>query len=299
MDKVGTMLPAHLVALRPHQWTKNGLVFAAFFFALGDQGQDVGLPEFWRVLMATALFCLASSAVYLVNDVRDRELDRKHPTKRFRPIAAGSVQVRTALLMSAVLCVGSLVAAWWLSPKYLAVLAGYLVMQVAYTLYLKKIPLVDVVVIATGFILRAVAGAVAINVVISSWLLVCTFLLAAFLGLSKRRHEKVVLADLKATTRPSLEKTSGKLLDRLIMVTAGLAALAYSLYTVAPDTVLKFGSRKLAFTIPFVLLGLWRYFHLVYRREEGGRPEKVLLTDPPMIAIVLLYGATLLGLFLL
>lgn len=296
----GGLLP-HIIALRPHQWTKNGLVFAAFFFALGDQVQDadIGLQAFLRVCLATALFCLTSSSIYLINDSCDRELDRKHPTKRFRPIAAGLVKVQTAYVMSAVLALGSLAAAWFLSPKLCAVLATYLVMQIAYTFYLKRIALLDVITIACGFILRAVAGAVVINVVISNWLLGCTFLLALFLGLSKRRHEKVVLSHLEGATRKSLGQTSGKLLDQLILGVAILAALAYSAYTVWPDTVAKFGSYKLALTIPFVLLGLWRYFFLVYRKEEGGRPEKVLLTDPPMIGILLAYAAVLLGLFLL
>lgn len=295
----GGLLP-HIIALRPHQWTKNGLVFAAFFFALGDQGQDVGLQQFIRVCLAAALFCLTSSSIYLINDSNDRELDRKHPTKRFRPIAAGSVKVKTAFVMSAVLAVGSLTAAALLSPKLFAVLATYLVMQIAYTFYLKRIALLDVITIALGFILRAVAGAVVINVVISNWLLGCTFLLALFLGLSKRRHETVVLSHLGGSTRIyDIGQISGKLLDRLILGVAILAAIAYSAYTVWPDTVAKFGSYKLALTIPFVLLGLWRYFFLVYRKEEGGRPEKVLLTDPPMIGILLAYAAVLLGLFLL
>jgi len=291
------LLP-HIIALRPHQWTKNGLVFAAFFFALGDQGQEVGLEAFIRVCLATALFCLTSSSIYLINDSSDREADRKHPTKRFRPIAAGSVKVRTALIMSALLALGSLTAAWFLSPKLMAVLAAYLVMQIAYTFYLKRIALLDVIIIAIGFILRAVAGAVAINVIISNWLLGCTFLLALFLGLSKRRHEKVVLSHVADSTRKNLGQLPEKLLDQLILGVAVLAALAYAAYTVWPDTVAKFGSYKLALTIPFVLLGLWRYFFLVYRKQEGGRPEKVLLTDPPMIGILLAYAAVLLALFL-
>ena len=305
-DGAGTRYPgwlAPLVALRPQQWTKNGVVFAAFVFALGDAAQEVDAVDFLRVCLAALCFCFASSAIYLVNDVRDRELDRLHPTKRFRPVAAGQVAPRTAVAMSVALVLVALGLALWLSglpphhPLFLVALVSYLLMQAAYVFVLKHVPLVDVGVIAFGFLIRAVAGAVVIPVVLSHWLLGCTFLLALFLGLSKRRHEKVVLADLGDAARPSLGRTSGKLLDRLIVAVALLSLATYSAYTIAPATQAKFGGPMLAWTIPWVVLGIWRYFFLVYRREEGGRPEKVLLTDPPIIGIVLGYGATLLFLF--
>ncbi|MFO1491310.1 MAG: UbiA prenyltransferase family protein [Kiritimatiellia bacterium] len=289
---------SHLVALRPHQWTKNSVVAAAYVFALGDRHQTLPANALWITLAITACFCLASSAIYLVNDVRDIELDRLHPTKRFRPIAAGQVRIPTALLMSAALAATALAVSRWIQPLACLPVAAYLVKQLGYSMGLKRIAYLDVILIATGFVLRALGGALALgpDVSISHWLLICTFLLALFLGFSKRRHEKVTLGGLKDNARPSLRQVDEKTLDSVILLAAGATLTAYALYTIAPETVAKFGSRKLAWTIPFVAMGLWRYFHLVYRREEGGRPERVLLTDPAMIGILAAYTATILAL---
>ena len=289
-------LKAHVVAMRPHQWTKNSVVVAAYIFALGDKHQTLPPNALWITLAITACFCLVSSAIYLVNDVRDIELDRLHPTKRFRPIAAGTVAVPAALALSAVLAATSLGLSWWIQPAACVVLAAYLVKQLGYSFGLKKIAYLDVILIATGFVLRALAGALALGpgISISHWLLTCTFLLALFLGFSKRRHEKVTLGDLKDNARPSLRQVDEKTLDSVILLVAGATLTAYALYTVAAETVDKFGSRKLAWTIPLVALGLWRYHHLVYRREEGGRPERVMLTDPAMIGILAAYAGAIL-----
>ena len=283
-----------LLALRPNQWTKNALVFAAFIFALGDKTQQIGWMSFWKALVAAGLFCMLSSAVYLINDIRHMELDRAHPKKRFRPIAAGQVPVPLAWGMSVLLAVAGLLGAYLVSPRLFCVDVGYLLLQLAYTFGLKKIALIDLFVIAIGFVLRALAGAVALDVYISPWLLLSTLLLALFLALCKRRHEKVVLTDLGSSTRDSLEKYDPKLLDQLISIVSAAVIVFYAIYTLWPDTVKKYGTPYLAFTIPFVLFGLFRYLDLVYRHEKGDRPEKILLTDVPLIIDLLLYGATVL-----
>ena len=299
LAKVERFLPPWLRAMRPQQWTKNALVFAAFIFALGDQQQDISLNSFWRVAMAAFLFSLISSGIYLLNDVKDVELDRSHPTKRWRPIAARQLSVHAALILSFILLAGGLLATSVLSLELTAVCGAYVILQICYTFGLKRVALIDLFVIAAGFIFRALAGAVVLNVTISPWLLLCTMLLALFLGLCKRRHEKVVLNDLGEETRPSLEKYSQGLLDQLISIVSSATIVCYAIYTLWPDTVEKFGTNQLGFTIPFVIFGLFRYLDLVYRHEKGDRPEKILLTDIPLIIDLLLYGLTVLVILLL
>lgn len=279
--------------LRAKQWTKNVVVFAAFFFALGDQHQSLSFWELWKVTLAALAFALVSSGVYILNDLKDAPQDRLHPIKRHRPIAAGEVGLRTAWITALFLFAVGLGGAWRLGGGFLSVLGAYLGLQGIYTLGLKRIPLVDVMVIALGFVLRALAGGVVIHVPISSWLLICTLFLALFLALCKRRHEKVNLAGMG--TRVSLDAYSERLLDQLIPMTAATALVVYSIYTLWPDTVAKFGSAHLAFTIPFVVFGIFRYMDLVYRQEQGDRPEHTLLTDVPLMVDVALFGLTAVG----
>lgn len=288
------MNPAPLLrSLRPKQWTKNAVVLAALVFALGDSTQSWVGPALAqaliRALSAAALFCVASSAIYLMNDLRDVELDRAHPMKRNRPLAAGEIQPGTVRLASALLLVLALAGAALLDRDFLVVLGGYLLLQAAYTFGLKRIALLDIFVIASGFVLRALAGGVVIHVPISPWLLVCTLLLALFLALCKRRHELVATGQ-SGLTRPSLRQYDQGLLDALIPLTGSATLVCYSVYTLWPETVDKFGTTQLAFTIPLVAFGLFRYLDLVYRHELGGRPEQLLLTDPPLLITVLLYG---------
>ncbi len=285
---------SYVLALRPTQWTKNGLVLAAFLFAIGDRTQSVSVSALATVLIAAGLFCALSSGIYLVNDVKDLALDREHPTKRWRPVAAGEVPVAGALALALVLLTGALLASFRLSFNFGLVAGAYVFLQLNYTLWLKKIALVDLFVIAAGFVLRALAGAVVLEVNISPWLILCTMLLALFLALCKRRHEKVVVGDARdsAASRPSLAQYHAKLLDQLIGIVSSAVIVCYALYTLWPDTVAKFGSARLGFTIPFVLFGLFRYLDLVYRHEKGDRPEKILLTDLPLIVDLLLYAAT-------
>lgn len=291
------MSPLVLVRLlRVKQWTKNAVVFAAFVFALGDRNQDLDAWELWKVCLAALAFSLVSSAVYIFNDLRDAPQDRLHPIKRHRPIAAGTVNPGLAVGIAAALLAAGLGGAWRLGVDLLAVVGAYLALQVAYTLGLKRLALVDVVVIAIGFVLRALAGAVVIHVVISPWLLLCALLLALFLGLCKRRHEKVNLAG--QGTRESLGSYDERLLDLLISMMGGASLVCYSIYTLWPETVAKFGTPWLGATIPFVVFGLFRYMDLVYRQEKGDRPEQILLTDLPLMADVVLYGIAVLWILL-
>lgn len=285
-------IPSAVRALRPKQWTKNAVVFAAFLFALGDRQQHVGLSGFWTSLQAAFLFCLVSSGVYLMNDVRDVDQDRAHPTKKLRPVAAGELSPRFASLMAAVLLAAGLAGTWWMSLELFYVVGGYVALQIAYTFALKHIALIDLFVIAGGFVLRALAGAVALQVTISPWLLLCALLLALFLALCKRRHERVVLNDALGETRKSLEYYDEPLLDQLIAVVSAATLVCYALYTLWPDTVQKFGTARLGLTIPFVIFGIFRYLDLVYRHEKGGQPELILLTDIPLLADLALYGLT-------
>lgn len=283
-------------ALRPKQWTKNAVVFAPLIFALGDPAQHVGRTHLWIAAAATLIFCIVSSGIYVMNDVRDVELDRQHPTKRLRPFASGALSPGTGRVLSFVLLAGGLALAVYLDKLFAYAVAGYIVLQLLYTFGLKKIALVDIMIIAAGFVLRTLAGALAIHVTVSPWLLLCAMLLALFLALCKRRHELVVLSGEDGQTRPSLRGYDQRLLDVLISMIAAATLIVYCLYTLWPDTVAKFGSQKLGFTIPFVVFGLFRYLDLVYRHERGGRPEQILLTDIPLLINIALYAATALTL---
>lgn len=291
---------AWLRALRPAQWMKNGVVAAAYFFAWGDSSQRAhvrGVEPLLLELLAVVCFCCVSSGVYLVNDVRDVEADRAHPVKRLRPLAAGLIGPRAALAVAGLLAAAGLCGAALLQHLYVAVLASYALMQLAYTFGLKRVPYVDVFVIATGFVMRAVAGAVALSVRISPWLLLCTFLLALFLALCKRRHEKISLDGQGEQHREALVGYDRHLLDIQIGITASATLVCYAIYTLSAETVQRFGTARLGLTIPFVVFGLFRYMELVYRHDEGGRPEKVLLTDRVLMATLACYALTALAVF--
>ena len=277
-----------LISLRPGQWTKNLLVFAGLLFAkrLFDPAA-VG-----DAMAAFAIFCALSGAVYLVNDILDREIDRRHPTKARRPIASGALPVAIAASTSAVLTGSGLLGAFVINSKFGWVAAGYLALQVLYSAKLKHIVILDVLTIAIGFVLRAVGGAFAIDVEISQWLLVCTILLALFIALAKRRHELVLLADGATGHRPILGEYSAYLLDQMISVVTASTLVAYIFYTISPETQEKFGTALLELTIPFPIYGIFRYLYLVHRRQGGGSPAELLLTDRPLLACVALWAAS-------
>ncbi len=299
-ERLKVRLPALVRAMRPSQWTKNGVVFAAFFFARWDPGQRTH-AEGWLPLaliaLAAAAFCAASSAVYLVNDIHDREADRAHPQKRVRPLASGALAVPFAVAAASALASVGVTLAFAVNAGLGALVVAYLALQAVYTYGLRRVAFVDAFVIAIGFVLRAVAGAVAIQVRISPWLLLCAFLLALFLALCKRRHEKVLSESMEEKLRESLDGYDARVLDQAIAVVSASTVVSYALYTLSEETVTRFGTNRLGLTIPFVLFGILRYLDLVYRQEQGGRPERVLLTDRILIVTILLYGLTALAVF--
>lgn len=289
----GTTKIRSLVLLaRPHQWTKNVLVFAALVFA-----QRLFEPEsVVRSAIAFAAFCVLSSAAYVVNDLRDRGKDRLHPEKRLRPLASGAVGTIEAIAFAILLAAGAILLAAWLTPHFLVVLGAYAVLQVAYSFGLKEVAVVDVMGLAGGFVLRATAGGVAIAVEISPWLIICTFLLALFLGFAKRRHEVTVLEDKAALHRTSLQDYSPYFLDQMIAVVTASTVVAYAIYTVSPEVQGRLGTQHLYLTLPFVLFGIFRYLYLVHQRNEGGNPTRVLLTDRALYLNGILWFATVLWL---
>jgi 4-hydroxybenzoate polyprenyltransferase len=274
---------AAFAALRPRQWSKNLLLFAGLLFAakLGDA------TRWLEALAAFAVYCAASSAAYLVNDVRDAAHDREHPVKRLRPVASGELPVRTALVLAAVLVAAAFAGAAALGPGSVAFLAGFLVLQAAYTAGLKHVVLIDVLAIAGLFVVRASAGAEAVDVRISPWLLICTGLLALFLALAKRRAELVLVGAEETPGRPVLEGYSLALVDQLVSVVAASTVIAYSLYTFTARD-----SKAMMATVPFVVYGVFRYLLLLHRRDLGEEPENVLLTDVPLLLTIAAWAAT-------
>ena len=278
---------AAVKALRIKQWTKNGVLFAPLLFAKGVVRE--GLPL--KSAVAVAAFSLLASGVYLVNDWADKDNDRHHPEKRHRPIAAGLLSLPVVLLLVA-LCWGAAGAlGLWLGPSFLSVCFAYLGLQALYTWALKKAVILDVMAIALGFILRVVAGAVAIDVVVSNWLFLCTLLLAVFLGFAKRRHELSSLEGSAGAHRANLEDYSLPMLDQMMSISAASTILAYGLYTVSAETVEHVGTDKLKYTVPLVVYGVFRYLFLVHKRGAGGSPEKVLLSDAPLMVDIGLFIA--------
>ena len=275
-----------IVSLRPAQWTKNVIVFAGLLF-----GQRLFDPAaVGEAVTAFVIFCLLSGVVYLINDVVDRESDQHHPVKMSRPIASGEVPVGAALQFAAVLAAGSLLAAFWMRPAFGWISLGYLSLLTFYSGPLKHVVIIDVLTIAIGFVLRAVAGAIAVNVAVSPWLYVVTILGALFLALSKRRHELVLLADGATGHRPILEEYSPYLLDQMISVVTASTLVAYAFYTVSPETIEKFGTNRLGLTLPFPLYGIFRYLYLVHHKEGGGSPSEMFVNDRPLAACVALWA---------
>jgi len=275
-----------LVSLRPEQWTKNLFVFAALVFAQRLTDLDAAA----RAAAAFVIFCALSGAVYLVNDVFDRQQDQRHPLKALRPIASGAIRPNLALATAAALSAVALAAAFALGLPFFAAAAAYLALLCSYSIVLKHIVILDALTVAAGFTLRAAAGAAAIFVPISHWLLVCTTLLALFIALSKRRHELTLLTETATDHRPILGDYTPYLLDQMISVVTASTLIAYAFYTISPETTAKFGTTLLSLTIPFPLYGIFRYLYLVHRRDLGGSPADLLLNDRPLLVCVALWA---------
>jgi 4-hydroxybenzoate polyprenyltransferase len=276
-----------VISLRPAQWVKNCFIFVALIFSRNVFNPEVLVTSFG----AFGIFCLLSGGVYLLNDLLDIEKDRKHPKKCHRPLASGRLSVAAARIALGFILVLSIAGSFWIINKSFGMTAlGYLAVQVAYSALLKEIVIVDVFCIAAGFFLRVVAGAEAIDVPISSWLLICTLFISLFLGLGKRRHELLLLGEDAANHRSVLNEYNMTVLDQMVSVVTAGTVISYSLYAFSQETVKKFGTEKLWYTIPIVLYGIFRYLYLVYRKEGGGSPELTLFGDKPLLASIALYA---------
>ena len=273
-------------SLRPSQWAKNLFVLAALVFGrlLADR---VAVAH---AVVAVVAFCFASSTVYLINDLRDREEDRRHPLKRLRPIAAGTVSPTAAMAAAAVLGLSAFAIAAGLGLPFLLILAGYLVLNLLYTVWLKHLVILDVMSLSLGFVLRVLAGAEATHVEVSRWLFLCTIFLALFLAFSKRRHEITLLAGAAAEQRKVLDHYSPAFLDQMINVVTASSVVAYALYCVAEETVKKYHTQDLIFTIPLVLYGIFRYLYLMYQSPGARNPTEAILRDPPFLINMVLWG---------
>ena len=279
---------AFLLSLRPNQWTKNLVVLAGLLF--GERLFDESAQ--FAAITAFAIFCAVSSSMYLLNDLLDRKEDRQHPTKSKRPIAAGVISPTAAGIGALTLGTGGLSAAFLLSNSFGFSALTFLALLSAYSYTLKRIMILDVFTIAIGFVLRASSGAIAVGVPISNWLLVCTLLLALFLGFTKRRREIEQLGDKAAFHRKTLVEYTPQLLDQFIVVTAAATIVSYAFYTGAPGTVEKFETGLLTATLPFPIYGIFRYLYLVHRRDNSGNPSEMLLKDYPTLACVVLWVVT-------
>ena len=283
------MIKPIIESLRPKQWTKNLLLFAGLLFSKS-------LFQVPLLVKATAgffIFCFLSGAEYIVNDLLDLEQDRTHPLKSKRPLASGRLTPASAIIVVVVLAVAGLASSFLLDRGFGWIALIYFLLMLSYTFALKHVVMLDVIVIALGFVLRAVAGAAVIKVSISSWLLMCTTFLALFLVLNKRRHEMVLLGENATDHRKILGEYSPYLLDLMVTVVTAATVISYALYTTAVDTVQKFGTRNLLFTLPFVLYGIFRYLYLVHQKNMGGSPEQILVKDGPMIVNIFFYLITI------
>ena len=279
------MLIALFKTMRPRQWLKNGLVYIPLFF----DGKLADPESFARTTAAFVLLCFMSSGVYIMNDLMDIEKDQQHPEKRNRPLPSGQLKPRVAVAAAFFFIVGSLIAGYYLSSAFALVLALYLLLQVAYTFYLKNIVLIDVMVLAAGFILRVAAGVAVIHVErFSPWLYVCTGLLALFLALGKRRHELILLGQEAGNHRAILAEYNLDLIDRLIGIVTTSALVAYSLYTFLSEGLPA--NNLMMLTIPLVLYAIFRYLYLIHVRHEGGAPEEIFLRDRPMQLTIVIWA---------
>lgn len=288
--------PELLRAMRPNQWTKNVVIFAALVF----DGKVTDPYYFVCTVAGFLVFCLVSGAVYLINDLADIEKDRQHPKKRDRPLASGRLSVQVAQAAIVIILVACLPVSFLIDPLFGAIVLAYLLLQVAYSFVFKHIVIVDVLVIAAGFVLRVGAGAALVDAErFSPWLYVCVVLLALFLGLSKRRGELVLLQENANSHRAILEEYSLPMLDEMISVVTATTVLAYALYTFDPGNPHLPENHLMMLTIPFVLYSIFRYIYLIHQRGETAPPDEVLLKDRPLQVTVVLWGATVLSLLYL
>lgn len=284
------MLLSLLKLVRPVQWIKNGVVLAALIFGGEISNLSKSINAFWAV----GIFCLLASAVYALNDLIDREKDKLHPAKKDRPIASGAIGPAAAVGLIFIFLAAGLTGAWFLSPEFFMVTLIFFGLNVLYSLWLKNVVIIDVMSIALSFVIRAYAGAVAINVPASKWLLINTLFLALFLGFGKRRHELVMLEGEASQHRKILDKYSPYLLDQLIGVVTASVVVMYMLYSFSAEVSKKLDTENLFLTIPFVVYGIFRYLYLIHKEEKGGSPTRVMISDTPLLITIILWLATVL-----
>jgi 4-hydroxybenzoate polyprenyltransferase len=275
-------------SLRIQQWIKNLFVFAPLIFS-----QNVfNIPLLIKTFLAFVLFCILSGAAYILNDIQDLEEDKLHPLKSKRPLASERLKKNHALFACILFVLLGLAGAYFLNVYFFVVVLVYFILQIAYSIWLKHVVIIDVFLIAAGYFLRVIAGGLAIEVQISPWLFICTILIALFLALSKRRHELVLLDKSAEIHRPILKEYTPNLLDQMIAVVTASTVISYCLYTVSSETIAKFGTKNLLFTVPFVLYGIFRYLYLVHQKDEGGSPEALIIKDKPLLVDLFLWIAT-------
>ena len=274
-------------SLRPYQWIKNVLVFAALLFSLSLFKWDLVMHS----MIAFWTFCFAGSTVYLFNDIKDFEEDKVHPEKKHRPIASGALSKKYAYGIMFFLGVGAILLSTTVNSYFTLIICIYLLMNFSYSLGLKRVVILDVLIVSMGFVLRAAAGAVAIDVQISSWLFLCTLFLALLISFGKRRNEMILLKDTAIDHRHILSEYSVTSLNLMMAMSGGAAIITYALYTMSPETINRIGTANLIITTPMVLYGVFRYFHLVLNKNEGGDPSKLLATDIPSILNVFIWAA--------
>jgi 4-hydroxybenzoate polyprenyltransferase len=276
--------------LRPHQWLKNMILFAGLIFSLHFRDPQYIIQAVYGFI----IFCLLSSASYVFNDILDRERDRQHPIKKDRPIASGKVSVGSGVIIGIILAVISLAWAYFEGLEFFLAALSYFILVMVYSLKLKEIVIVDVLSVALGFVIRAAAGVLILHplstdIVLSPWLVICTILLALFIILGKRRHELLLLENGSGNHRPVLQEYTPALLDMMISIVTACVLLSYILYTMSDRTFEELGTNKMIYTVPFVLYGIFRYMYLIYSKNKGGSPEKLLVEDMPLIIDVFLW----------
>ena len=279
------MLFSLIKLARPVQWLKNGVVLAALIF--GGEISDTYKVEV--AFLAVIIFCLLSSSVYTLNDIVDRDKDKQHPHKKDRPIASGEITLPLAITIFIVLAILALTAAWFINLNFFIICICFYVLNVLYSFWLKNVVIVDVMSIAISFVLRAYAGAMAIDVFASKWLLINTLLLALFLGFGKRRHELIMLEEGATAHRKILDKYSAYLLDQLIIVVTASVVVVYMLYSFSSEVSKKLSTENLFLTIPFVIYGIFRYLYLIHKAEMGGSPTRAMIDDRPLLINIVLW----------
>ena len=287
------MLFNYIHLLRPKHWIKNLFVFAALIFSLNL----FNIVKLIASLQAFFSFCLASSFVYIINDIIDIEQDRKHPKKRNRPITSGRISIKNAIIISILCLIASTILAYFVNLNTLIIISVYIFVNIFYSMKIKNVVILDVMFISLGFILRMVAGATAIEVSFSNWILLTTFCISLFLGFGKRRGELVLVNNnTKKNTRLVLELYSMQFLDYMIISSITLTIISYALYTIDSEVIKRFGTDKLIYTVPLVIYGIFRYLYVIYRSDSNGDPTEVVLKDKSIISVVLLWILLVIGL---